>query len=287
MKRCLAAAALPVAIGLALGACKPAGQDAVSPAAASQDATAAVATAEPAAAAATAAAALPAAATDLEQLAQRLVTRSAAVKEGEIVLITGRPHDAELLENIAVHVRKGGAFPMITYSSDRLAKRLFFDVPAQYDGQADALGGKLAGMVDAAIIVNNNLSENLFESADPKRMAARNQADEPVFQAFMKNNVCTIEVGNNLYPTPWRAERMGMDQAALAAGNEVRITNPNGTDLKLRVQGRPVLVSDGLLSDADQKAGGAATTRCRTASTCSCRAAPSPSTARPSSKRAN
>ena len=29
-------------------------------------------------------------ATDLEQLAQRLVTQSAAVKEGEVVLITGR-----------------------------------------------------------------------------------------------------------------------------------------------------------------------------------------------------
>ena len=51
--------------------------------------------------------------TDLEQLAQRLVTQSAAVKEGEIVLIYGRRQDAELLENIAVNVRKLGAFPMV------------------------------------------------------------------------------------------------------------------------------------------------------------------------------
>ena len=245
-------------------------------------------TAAPAAPATTTGTAEPAApraaATDLEQLAQRLVTQSAAVQEGEIVLINGRPHDAELMENIAVHVRKAGGFPMITYSSDRLAKRMFFDVPDKYDSQTDALDMKLAEVVDVAISVGNSMSENLFEGADPKRMAARGKAGEPVAQLFMKNNVRNIELGNNLYPTPWRAERYGMAEeelattfwsgvnldyselqtrgeqvkAALAAGNELHITNPNGTDLKVRVQGRPVLVSDGIISDADRKAGGAA-----------------------------
>ena len=60
------------------------------------------ASASVAAQAAPAAAPAQAAYTDLEQLAQRLVTQSAAVKEGEVVLITGRTSDAELLENIAV-----------------------------------------------------------------------------------------------------------------------------------------------------------------------------------------
>jgi leucyl aminopeptidase (aminopeptidase T) len=93
-----------------------------------------------------------------------------------------------------------------------------------------------------------------------------------------------VEIGNNLYPTPWRAERYGMVEdelaktfwngvnldysdlqtrgaqvkAALAAGNNVHVTNPNGTDLKLRVQGRPVLVSDGNISADDMKQGGPA-----------------------------
>ena len=115
-------------------------------------------------------------------------------------------------------------------------------------------------------------------------MAARGKAGEAVGQAFLKNNVRTVEIGNNLYPTPWRAERFGMGEdelaktfwngvnldyselqtrgeqvkAALAGGNEVHITNPNGTDLKVRVQGRPVLVSDGIISADDLKRGGAA-----------------------------
>ncbi|MDQ3618037.1 MAG: aminopeptidase [Pseudomonadota bacterium] len=225
-----------------------------------------------------------AAVTDLEQLAQRLVTQSAAVKEGDIVLITGRPHDAELLENLAVNVRMAGGFPLVEYSSDRLSKRLFFDVPAQYDAQTDALGTRMAEVLDVVINVGNATTENLLEGADPARMAARGKAGESIGQAFFKNNVRTIEVGNNLYPTPWRAERFGMDEgalaqtfwngvnldyselqtrgeqvkAALAGGNEVHITNPNGTDLKLRVQGRPVLVSDGIISADDLRRGGAA-----------------------------
>ena len=278
MNRQLLAATLAAAICTALVGCQRSTPDAAAPDAA---ATATPATADTAAAPAEPA---KAALTDLEQLAQRLVTQSAAVKEGEVVFISGRPQDAELMENIAVHVRKAGGFPLITYSSDRLAKRLFFDVPEQYDSQADALGMKLAELVDVNISLGNGMNENLFEGADPKRMAARGKADEPISQAFLKNNVRNIEIGNNLYPTPWRAERYGMAEdelaqafwngvnldyaelqtrgeqvkAALAAGNEVHITNPNGTDLKVRVQGRPVLVSDGIISEADRKAGGAA-----------------------------
>ncbi|GAB3730256.1 hypothetical protein GCM10028862_09390 [Luteimonas pelagia] len=222
--------------------------------------------------------------TDLDQLAERLVTQSAGVREGETVLITGRPHDAELLENLAVQVRRVGAFPLVTYSSDRLARRLFFDVPARYDSQSDTLGLALADVVDVVISLGNVTEEGLFEGADPARMAARAKADEPVMQAFLRNNVRTVEVGNNLYPTPWRAERYGMDEQALArtfwsglnldytdlqargaevrealaAGDRMHITHPDGTDLTFQVGGRPVMVSDGIVSEADRAAGGAA-----------------------------
>jgi len=268
---------LSAAICTALIACNPASQQQAAapvqnPLPASYDATQ------------TPAQSTVAAPTDLEQLAQRLVTQSAAVKAGDVVYISGQPHDAELMENIAVNVAKVGGFPMVGYSSDRLAKRMFFDVPEQYDGQTDALGLKMADVVDVNISIGNSLTQDLFEGADPKRMAARGKANEAVGQAFLKNNVRTVDVGNNLYPTAWRAERFGMAQdalsktfwngvnldytelqtrgelvkAALAAGNEMHITNPNGTDLKFRVQGRKVLVSDGIISPADMKLGGAA-----------------------------
>ncbi|GAA4858669.1 hypothetical protein GCM10023332_08210 [Luteimonas vadosa] len=265
-------AALAVAMGLSLAACQR------------DDAATSDTAAAPADAASQSADQSPGAATDLEQLAERIVTQSAAVRDGDVVVITGRPHDAELMENIAVHAARVGAQPMILYSSDRLAKRLFFDVPAEYDSRPDELGMQMAGMADVFISLGNVTSESLFEGADPERLAARGKAGAGVGQEMMKNNVRRVEIGNNLYPTAWRAERFAMDmdalskmfwdgvnldystlqtrgeevKAALAGGDEVHVTHPNGTDLRFRIGGRPVLVSDGVISADDMKQGGAA-----------------------------
>ena len=129
MKQPLLAAAIAVAV-CALAACQRPATGATDTAATATPAPATTPVAEPA----------KAAPTDLDALAQRLVTQSAAVKEGEIVMITGRQQDAELMENIAVEVAKAGGYPMVDYSSDRLSKRLFFDVPDTYDSRPDALG---------------------------------------------------------------------------------------------------------------------------------------------------
>lgn len=277
------ATALSLAILMGLVACQRPATNETTPAAAPAGNTAATPVATPATGTATAAAPTQAP-TDLDQLAGRVVTQSAGVKEGEVVLISGQPADAELLEDLAVHVRKAGAFPIVFYGTDRLDKRMFFDVPAQYDAQQDKAAMGIAGIADVTINVNNGATENLLDGADPARLAARAKAGEAIGQAMLKRGVRTVEIGNNLYPTPWRAQRSGMSaddlsklfwngvnmdyaavqaqgdkvKAALAAGDAVHITNPNGTDLKLRIKGRPVLVSDGVLSDAERKAGGAA-----------------------------
>lgn len=278
MKRALHAA-LVAATFCSLAACqRPAEQEAATSAAE----PAATATAPAAAAAPASTAATPP--VDLEALAKRIVTQSAGVKEGEAVLITGRLQDAELMEDLAVEVARVGGFPMIEYGSDRLSKRLFFDVPEKYDARQDALVAKLVDAFDVVISLGNGTSENLFEGADPKRMAARAKANEAVAEAMLKRGVRLVELGNNLYPTVWRAERFGMDQdalartfwegvsmdytelqkrgaeirAALAGGNVVHVTNPNGTDLTFRIQGRKVGVSDGIISEEDVREGGAA-----------------------------
>ena len=222
--------------------------------------------------------------TDLEQLAQRLVNQSAGIKEAELVLISGGALDQELLENIAVQVRRVGAFPLVVLGSDRIDKRLFFDVPEKFDIQADKLGVKLAENFNAVIAVDSNLEEGVFAGADPKRQAARAKAGQPVAEAFVKHKVRQVQVGNGLYPTAWRAKRFGMTdddlmktfwegvnvdytslaaraeqvRNALAGGNEIQIKDTNGTDLRVRVQGRPVYASDGIISAEEAQKGGAA-----------------------------
>jgi aminopeptidase len=263
MKKLLAPL-VAVAACLALASCQS--QPEVAPTKLADDARPAVAKAPP---------------TDLEQLAERLVTQSAAVKEGEIVLVSGGPESLELLEDIAVQVRKAGGFPLLTVSTDRLARRLYANVPEKYDSQTDQLDLKLAEIANVTIALDRNTAEDLFADADPKRMAARAKANEGIPEAYNKHNVRSVEVGNGLYPQSWLAKRMDMTaddlaktfwngvnvdytdlqkrgadvSAALAGGSELHVTDSAGTDLKVRVQGRRYGVSDGIISAEDAKKG--------------------------------
>lgn len=222
---------------------------------------------------------------NLDELAQRLVMQSARVKEGEIVFLSGGVRDLELLENLATHVSKVGAFPLVTVLSDRMIKRSFTDVPAKYDSQEPKLDLALADLVNAAIVVDSTESAGLLDGISVERRAARAKAAAPVNKKYVSNSVRFVEVGNGLYPTSWLAQRLGMSQgdlaksfwegvnvdhtamqtrggtvkAALVAGNKLRIARAaNGTDVTLSIATRPIIVSDGLISAEDVKQGGPA-----------------------------
>jgi leucyl aminopeptidase (aminopeptidase T) len=222
--------------------------------------------------------------TDLEALANRLVTDVVGVKEGEIVFISGGVRDLELLENLNTDARKVGAFPMVTIGSDRMFKKYYEEVPEKYDSQPPDLELKLATLPDVAITIDTNDADNLTEGIAPARLAAVGKATAPVGDLYLKRNVRRVEIGNNLYPTAYRAKRFGMSQDDLAktfweavnsdysaiqatgekvktelsTGKEVHITNPNGTDLKVKIEGRSFFVSDGIISADDVKKGGPA-----------------------------
>jgi len=214
--------------------------------------------------------------TNLEELARRLVTQSAGVKEGEIVLISGAVRDLELLENIEIEVQKAGGHPLLTIGSERMTKKYFAEVPEKYDTQSPKLSMELAKIANVTINVDSGETEGLLADVPRARLAARAKTFEPVGAEFRNRKVRGVEVGNGLYPTEWRAKRFEMPAADFGklfwegvnvdysnlqatgekvktalAGNEVHITHPNGTDLKVNIQGRPVIVSDGIISPED------------------------------------
>ncbi len=221
---------------------------------------------------------------DMEQLANRLVTDVAGIKEGEIVFINGGVRDLELLENLNTDVRKVGAFPLLTIGSDRMFKKYYEEVPEKYDSQVPDLDLKLATLPAAAITIDTNESDKVAEGIPSARLAAVGKAGVPVGDLYLKRNVRQVQIGNNLYPTEYRAQRFGMSQTDLAktfweavnadysaiqttgervknelsSGKEVHITNPNGTDLTVKIEGRQFFVSDGIISADDVKKGGPA-----------------------------
>lgn len=214
--------------------------------------------------------------TDLAQLANRIVNQSAGVKEGEIVLINGIARDTELLENIEVEVLKVGGYPLVATSSEKVAKRSYTDVPEKFDSKEPKLAMALAKIANVTINIDSQESEALLSDIPAERRAARAKAGAGVGREFIKNKVRNVNVGNDLYPTEWRAKRFEMpldgfgklfwdsvniDYTALQAtgekartalaGKEMEITHPNGTSLKVAIDSRPAYISDGIISSDD------------------------------------
>lgn len=221
---------------------------------------------------------------DYATIAQKIVAQCAGVKAGEIIQISGEIKDAELLEELALEVRKLGAFPLVNMfrSNPERAKRVLQEIPAKWDTQVNQLGLKLSGIVNANITLANAEPSNPFEDFPQARLDAQRQANEPINALRRQRNIRSIAIGgNNLYPSKTNSERLGLPQAELArifwdgintdytqlqadgekyrqllaAANEVHLTHPNGTDLKVKIEKRPVFVSDGVISAEDIKRG--------------------------------
>lgn len=216
------------------------------------------------------------------RVAHTIVTQCGNIHKGDLVLIEGGTRDQQLLEDIAVEVRKLGAHPLITIGSDQLTQRMITDVPADFDTQEQAFGMKLAETIDALISVEYGEKLDLLAGVSPERLARMAKAEHAVYEKLRERGVVSVQLGNNLYPTEARAKQFGISQPdlsrifwnavntdytaiqaigervqdILAAGKEVRITAPNGTDLVLQVTSRPVFVNDGIVSEEDRYAKG-------------------------------
>jgi aminopeptidase len=220
---------------------------------------------------------------DFKSVAVKVVQQSAGVREGDIVLVAGSDEDLPLLEEIAIEVRKLGGQPLVTVTTERFRRRAYDEVPARYDTQTPSLAMKLTAMED--VFISTEAAEGrTLKGVAPERIAARGKAFAPVGQLMMKRNVRTVALGNGLYPSAERAEQFSMSRdelaglmyggidadysqlqatgeqirKALAAGKELRITSLGGTDLRVKIAGRPVVVSDGVISAEDRKKGGPA-----------------------------
>src|SRR5205807_218429 len=225
-----------------------------------------------------------AAAYDAEAVANRLITQVVGVKENDVVFINGGVRDLELLENLNTDTRKVGAWPLLTISSDRMGKKYYEEVPEKYDTQAPDLDLKLATLPTVSISIDANESEGLLADVSPTRLANTAKAGQPVGDLYLKRNVRSVAIGNDLYPTEWRAKRYGISldeltkafwaavntdysgvqatgekvKTTLSTGKELHITSPEGTDLKLKIEARPFFVSDGIISAEDVQKGGPA-----------------------------
>jgi leucyl aminopeptidase (aminopeptidase T) len=223
---------------------------------------------------------------DYAAIAQKLVTQCAGVKEGDLVLINGGAGYTELMDAVTVEAAKAGGAPFANYVSDAANKRLDSEVPAKYDTRPDPFWLKaLHPNLNVQILLPNE-QDDWVTQVPVERQVVRRKAGVTLAEDYNKRNIRLVEVNNGLAPTAANAKRRGIPQtqlaklfwdgvnvdyamlqakcdavqATLAAGNEVHITHPNGTDLKFRITKQPIFTSDGVISEADAKRGGLAAT---------------------------
>jgi len=209
------------------------------------------------------------------RVAENVVNKVAHVRPGELVLLSGGERDIPLLEDLSIAVSKVGAYPIISYQSNRLVRRYFEEVPASLDTLSPQL--RIFSATDV-FIGTDYIDPATFGGIDPARLAARQKADAPFRAALQTWKGRTVTLGNGLYPTPGAARqanislpaltamyRAGLDvdydalgrtaelvRTALAKGKDIHLTAPNGTDLQAKIGGQTPYVSDGVISDADR-----------------------------------
>ncbi|MBI1944191.1 MAG: aminopeptidase [Deltaproteobacteria bacterium] len=219
---------------------------------------------------------------DLKATAEKLVGEVANVQEGQTVWISGNVTDAELASEIAHATRKRGAVAYVELDRTGMAKRYFAEVPAKFDAAAAKAALKRVPLEDVLISLSRSDDPTETEGVDPARLAARAESFKAIVDARMKKKVVIIDVGNGMFPTASTAKALGLSlgdldkmfwagintdykklaargaalKAAIAPGKELVVKNKAGTDIKLRL--KPLMLSDGVISADDQKAGGAA-----------------------------
>jgi aminopeptidase len=211
---------------------------------------------------------------DYEGIARKVVNICMGIKKGEVIFVQGGVHNFELVEDIAVNIRKVGAFPVVTVSTDRLRKRITEEVDIEYLKMTPEHIVKWLDEVSGYINVDSSVDPRTLMALDEAKVGAQEAALQPVQNKFIERGIRWTGMG---YPTPekaqmynvpyeefhdmfWRAvdvdyealRRRGWRIAQLLNGaRRVELTSAKGTKLTFSLEGRQPVVDDGIISDED------------------------------------
>ena len=203
------------------------------------------------------------------------IVENSGVQPGEVVVVSGGQHFIPLMEAIAIESNLKGAFTTVFLNTDNIERGLVNDVPMQYLSATPTFFGEWVKNIDVWIGLSTVENyETIYKGAKEDRMAAWRKANQSLFDGF-NNSKCRVYWVN--YPTAQDATLAKMDLVAyktmvadameadyskiasqgetlkklLMASKSIKVTSSDGTNLSLSVSGRPVVVSDGVISKGD------------------------------------
>ncbi|MGA9998414.1 MAG: aminopeptidase [Pyrinomonadaceae bacterium] len=214
---------------------------------------------------------------NFDELAHRIVTTSANIQPGEVVVITGGKHTIPLMEAIAIEAQKAGGIVNILLNSDKVARSFNVDVPDKYLEQEPRYLAEWLKQTDVFITLPGASDiKALNEGVSAERLGKINKAGD--FLTPMLDSMKYRQI-NIVYPTEERGKSFRLDgqtyvnmiwdaigadykqvadkgnalKQKLQGAKKIHVTSPNGTDLTFEVGTRPVFVDDGIVSAEEAK----------------------------------
>ncbi len=211
---------------------------------------------------------------DLEEISEKIVNVCMRVEEDEVIQISGGIHNFELVENIAVNIKKNGAFPVIRAGTERLMKKMTEEVDKDILEKTPEHLLRWMDDVDGRISLDNQKDARVLQQLPEEKIGAQRKARKPIQDKINEEKIRWTGMG---YPTEENAEMYGIDYEEfwdmfwkamnvdyeflketgekiaepLEEGNEVHITSEKGTDLQFSIGERNIIVDDGIISEKD------------------------------------
>jgi aminopeptidase len=212
-----------------------------------------------------------------DELARRIVSTSAAIQAGDVVVISGGQHNIPLMEALAIETQKAGGLATIFLNTDKVSRSLNVDVPEQYLEQEPRYLAEWFKHIDVFIGLPSIEDDKAVNADVPEaRNAKRAKAGQVVDNMLNDSRVRAVFVG---YPAKEHAANVHLDFATyekmhwaavnadykqiskkgdalkklLQGAKNVRVTSPNGTDVTFSVGDRPIFVDDGIVTKEEAK----------------------------------
>jgi len=200
------------------------------------------------------------------------------LKEGEAAVINGGSHAQELLEEIGIQCYKQGAHPMITFTSDNYASRVYSEIPTK---TLEVTPKHILGAIkeaDALITVENIKDPSIRTRFPREKIAAKTKANVPIRKElygeetgkgkkwtyagwptpeaakFYNLNYEDLEqliIEGMMVPATTLRQRTTRLTKLLEGRNILHITDLKGTDFTCKVENRRVNEDDGVVDEHD------------------------------------
>lgn len=213
-------------------------------------------------------------------LARNVLVNSLRARRGENLLIETWDGTLDWAESLVLEARILGVRPMLVLEDESTFWASVEEAPAAHVGRIGSHEWAALKATDLHIYLYGPQDTSRLEALPGSIVARMNADDHEWFRLVEKAGIRGVrwDLGRT---SPWAAERYGVDLAswrrelvegacadprplqkdgekvarALRTGREAVVEHPNGTRLTLRLAGRPPRVDDGIVDEADVRAG--------------------------------